>query len=498
MTVRTRLVLTLIGIAVLLALPALYGASQLKKLSDIADNQRRGVAIAFLSLGRLQTAVAEVGRFARSYVAIADPASRESVFKSLNEARSQLSVLEERGYPRAAEAVEQHLQVIDQSMRNTIQLIEAGRDAEATAYFEKVKPLLEEAQRATDVVASAINERSASEINRAALISTAALTTTLLALAIALAVVIPIGFYTTHTLITPLRRLRTGMATVAAGEFVEPPDLPYKREDEIGDLARSFSWMTQHLARLDKMKAEFISIATHELKTPINVISGYAELVEEGIYGPSTPEQMKALHAIRDQTQVLTRLVNQLLDISRLEAGGLQLEVTQVVITDLLAALDRAFSVLAHKKSIDFQCLVERSTPRSIQGDPDRLRDQVLGNLLSNALKFTPEAGRILVRAWGEDGTLELEVNDSGVGMAKDQIPYVFDKFYQIGHEARSKGAGLGLAIAREIVEAHGGRIWVESTENVGTTFRISLPVAAKVVRQPTREPAAAAGPAGA
>lgn len=497
MTVRTRLVLTLIGIAVLLALPALYGASQLKKLSDIADNQRRGVAIAFLSLGRLQTSVSEVGRFARSYVAIADPASRDGVFRSLNEARSQLDVLEERGYLQAASEVEQRLQTIDQSMRHTIRLIESGRESDATVYFENVKPLLEEAQRATDAVTGAINQRSAAEIGRAALISTAALTTTLLALAIALALVIAIGFYTTQTLISPLRRLRTGMATVAAGEFVEPEDLPYRREDEIGDLARSFSWMTQHLARLDKMKAEFISIATHELKTPINVISGYAELVEEGIYGPATPEQHKALHAIRDQTQVLTRLVNQLLDISRLEAGGLQLEVTQVVIADLLAALDRTFSVLAHKKSIDFQCLVEPGTPGSIQGDPDRLRDQVLGNLLSNALKFTPEGGRILVRSWGDQEMLQLEVTDSGVGMAQDQIPYVFDKFYQIGHEARSKGAGLGLAIAREIVEAHGGRIWVESTENVGTTFRITLPIAAKVVRAP-RESAGAGAPAGA
>ena len=495
MTVRTRLVLTLIGIAVLLALPALYGASQLKKLSDIADNQRSGVAIAFLSLGNLQTAVAELGRFSRSYIAIGSEggeAERAGINQSLANAREQLNVLQERGYPQAADAVEQRLAAIDQALRHVVRLMSSGRKDDATTYFEQVKPLLDEAQRATDAIAAAINRRSSADIDRAANISTAALTTTLVALIAALGLSIGIGYYATHSLITPLRRLRRGMATVAAGEFVEPEDLPYRREDEIGDLARSFSWMTQHLSRLDKMKAEFISIATHELKTPINVISGYTELVEEGIYGEITPDQHNALHAIRDQTQVLTRLVNQLLDISRLEAGGLQLEVTDVMIGDLMESLQRAFSVLAHKKNIDLKCSMDPSTPPTIQGDPDRLRDQVLGNLLSNALKFTPENGRIQVRTWGEEEALELEVKDSGVGIAKDQIPYVFDKFYQIGQQARSKGAGLGLAIAREVVEAHGGRIWVESTEGVGTTFRMSLPVEPKVVRGQREAEAAA------
>jgi signal transduction histidine kinase len=327
-------------------------------------------------------------------------------------------------------------------------------------------------------------------------ISAAALSTTLLALLIGGAAVFAIGWWATHGLTTPVRRLRRAMVAVADGNYVVPEDLPYERPDEIGDLARSFRWMAQHLAKLDKMKAEFISIATHELKTPINVISGYSELMEEEIYGPLSEEQQQALQTIRDQTLVLTRLVNQLLDVSRLEAGGLQLEMNDVVIEDLLASLERAFGILAKRKDITLLFELDPNVPGSIKADPDRLRDQVLGNLLTNALKFTPEDGKIRLRVWADRSLLHFEVSDSGVGIAPDQLPLVFDKFYQIGQQARSKGAGLGLAIAREVVEAHGGRISVDSEENVGTTFRIELPLKQPQTAAPPMQQVAGVGPA--
>jgi signal transduction histidine kinase len=205
-------------------------------------------------------------------------------------------------------------------------------------------------------------------------------------------------------------------------------------------------------------------------------VSGYTELLEEGIYGPPTAKQREALTTIHEQTRVLTNLVNQLLDISRLEAGGLQLEMQEVVLRDLFARIERSFSVLARKKDIDFKVDIEDGIPRFIHADADRLGDQVIGNLLSNALKFMPEGGRIRLRCWATTAGVNIEVKDSGVGVPADQLPYIFDKYYQIGQQARSKGAGLGLAIAREIVEAHGGTIRVESEPGDGTSFCIVLP----------------------
>jgi signal transduction histidine kinase len=478
MTVRSRLILTIVGIAVVSAAPAIYGASRLAQLRKIASEQRTQHGEAFLALGHLQTALAELDRFARSYVAVGGNDQRAGIEQALAEARLHIdSLAKVRGYTAEAAVLAPRLDSIDQAARHVIQLVATNRRDEATAYLDRVKPLLTNANDALDGLARAVDSRSKEDMQAAGRISAAAYTSTVIGLLMSVAAVIAIGWWTTHGLITPVRRLRGAMVGVADGNYVVPEDLPYDRQDEIGDLARSFRWMAQHLAKLDKMKAEFISIATHELKTPINVISGYSELLEEEIYGPLSEEQQQALETIRDQTLVLTRLVNQLLDISRLEAGGLQLEMNEVVVEDLLATIERAFGILAKRKNTTLTLEVEPSVPPTITADPDRLRDQVFGNLLTNALKFTPEGGRIHVRAWADSEWLCFEVSDSGVGIPPDQLSFVFDKFYQIGQQARSKGAGLGLAIARDVVEAHGGRISVDSKEKVGTTFRVELPL---------------------
>jgi signal transduction histidine kinase len=277
------------------------------------------------------------------------------------------------------------------------------------------------------------------------------------------------------------------MAAVSAGEFIVPGGLPYDRRDEIGDLSRSFRSMTRQLADLDRMKADFMSVATHELKTPINVVSGYAELIQEGVYGEISEKQKVALTSIQEQSRILAQLVNQLLDISRLEAGGLRLEIGDLALTDLFERVQRTFEVLANKQGIYLNVRLDEDAPETIPADGDRLRDQVLGNILGNALKFTPEGGTIDVHGWGEDGHFRIEVSDTGAGMPAEQLPHVFDKYYQIGEQARSKGAGLGLAIAHDVVHAHGGAISVVSEEGTGTTFRIDLPTTRQQMEQARR-----------
>ena len=141
--------------------------------------------------------------------------------------------------------------------------------------------------------------------------------------------------------------------------------------------------------------------------------------------------------------------------------------------------------MLARKKNIDFHVDIDENVPHAIRADADRLGDQVLGNLLSNALKFTAEGGTIRLRCWSQPDGVHVEVQDSGVGVAPDQLPYIFDKYFQVGQQARASGAGLGLAIAREIVEAHGGWITAESEPGEGTTFTFVLP--ARVASDPAR-----------
>ncbi|CAN5887468.1 hypothetical protein BH23GEM9_BH23GEM9_00830 [soil metagenome] len=478
MTLRTRLILTIGGVALLLALPAVYAAYHLSGLQQIAAHASHTHGAAYLEMGRFQAQMTDAERLAQGHVALRGDAEvavrRDSV---ITNARRSLESLEQAGYADVAEPAGVLLSRIQQELRLIDALVQAQQAEAATnAMNANARPLFAETQRLIRDIATEIDRRSEEDLTRAATISAAALTTTLLAIVAALFVVVLLGAWVTTTMIRPIHRLRHAMAAVAAGEFVVPPRLPYDRSDELGDLTRSFRGMTEQLAVLDEMKADFMSIATHELKTPINVVAGYAELLADSVYGHVTEQQEIALAAIQEQARILTQLVNQLLDISRLEAGGLRLEIGDMGTADFFDGLRRTFGVLAQKQHIDLDVDLDADAPQTIPADGSRLRDQVLGNLLANSLKFTPEGGTIRVRGFSEDSHFVIEVSDTGPGMPADQLSRVFDKYFQIGEQARSKGAGLGLTIAHDVVEEHGGTIAVESVEGSGTTFRISLP----------------------
>jgi signal transduction histidine kinase len=477
MNLRWRLILTITGVALLLLLPAFYAAYHLSSLNTIAANASHTHGAAYLAMGRFQAHMTDASRLAVSHVSLVEANVAMRRDSALESARENLQRLARAGYSDVAERTATVVTRIERNMSVIDALLQTGQRDAATEALEDTRPLFTEAERMTQEIAAAIDAGSAKDLREARTISAAAYTTTLLGLASAIFIVVLLGAWVTTTMIRPIHRLRQAMAAVAGGEFVVPPKLPYERNDELGDLARSFRAMTEQLAALEKVKADFISIATHELKTPINVVGGYAELLSDGVYGPTTEQQAIALTAIQEQSRVLTQLVNQLLDISRLEAGGLRLEISDVDTADFFDRLRLTFGVLARKQEIDFEVELEPSAPPTIPADAARLRDQVLGNLLANAMKFTPEGGTISVRGFGDDGRFVMEVTDTGPGMPADQLPRVFDKYFQIGEQARSKGAGLGLTIAHDVVEEHGGTISVDSVEGSGTTFRVSLPV---------------------
>jgi signal transduction histidine kinase len=268
------------------------------------------------------------------------------------------------------------------------------------------------------------------------------------------------------------------MRAVADGDFNHPLGFSAARGDEFGRLAASYQEMARRLAELDKLKAEFVSIASHELKTPINVILGYLQLFDEGLYGPLTPRQREVVSTLMSQGQSLARLVQQLLDVSRFEAGGGRLELREVPLEQFVSELETAFHVLAHQREVRFHLLTGEALPETVHWDPDRM-NEVLGNLLSNAFKFTDRGGTVELEVTSTAGNVQLVVRDTGAGIPASQLPHIFRKFYQADNQdaAALKGTGLGLAIAKEIVEAHGGEISVDSTPGIGTTFCIRLPV---------------------
>jgi signal transduction histidine kinase len=492
MTVRQRLVFTIVGISVVLMIPTVYSVLTLNRVRDIASTQRLNHGAAYLAMGGLQARLAELDRLHRAYIITRDVEVHREMSAALDSAYRRLQDVRSAGYAEASRGVQQSVQRLREATAQIERLISDSLYQEAGDYFETVKPLFADAQGEIRNLYTFVDNRSQDDLNRARAISGGAMGTTAVVLLIGAAVAFLLGTWSTRMLTTPVMRLRDSMALVADGELRVPENLPYERQDEIGSVSRSFRAMTHRLADLDRLKAEFMSISTHELKTPINVISGYAELMQERVYGEVTEKQEEALMSIREQARVLAQLVNQLLDVSRLEAGGMRLHFHDVAVRDVLRRVERSFEGLAVKKNIRFEVHVNPSVPDTVPGDPDRLADQVLGNLLSNALKFTPEGGRIAVRSWLEDDRLAIEVEDSGPGIPRDQLPFIFDKYFQVGDQARSKGAGLGLAIAHEVVTAHGGIITAASEPGEGTSFRILLPTNGHI-----DPPAALAAPVG-
>jgi signal transduction histidine kinase len=485
MTLRSRIALAFLTIAVILIAPAIYGLSTLWELRNITQNLRTRDAVGALALGRLQTAFGEVQHWHRMYLlntlagqdqARSDARSRLSA--NVGRFEAELDRLAEARYASETRTTRGRWEQLTESIQTHAELLDAGQFDQAERFEQQtVAERFAAVAQTLDPIGHAINRAGEEQVQRAESLATRAVSTTLLALAIAFALAGLIAGWLARSLLRPIDELRRGMSMVAAGDFEPALNLDPARPDELGDLARSFDRMTLQLAELDRLKAEFVSVASHELKTPLSVIKGYVSLLQDGIYGEIEEKQRKVLTSVADQTDRLGRLIQQLLDISRFEAGGHRLDRRPVDLRAFLADLATSFEALAVQNRIDFRLEAGNGLPETVIADPDRL-NEVVGNLLSNAFKFTPREGMIRLRAKaGEDG-LVMEVEDSGIGIPPEHLPRIFEKFYQIENAAQPKsiGSGLGLAISKEIVEAHGGTIAAESEEGRGTTFRVFLP----------------------
>ncbi len=248
-------------------------------------------------------------------------------------------------------------------------------------------------------------------------------------------------------------------------------------EERVKERTHDLAKANEELRRLNKMKSDFVSAVSHELRTPLTSIKGYASILATGKLGPVTKDQQERLGKIDHHTNYLTSLISDLLDIARIESGRVGMEFKQV---DLAKVIDGVAELVAPQlKEREIQCEVR--VPRGltkIQAD-HRYLERVFINLLSNALKFTPARGTIAITVTPEEEYVEVSVRDNGLGIAPHDLPKVFDEFYRADNPVNRerKGTGLGLSLVKRIVEAHGGRIWVESALGQGTTFTFTLSV---------------------
>jgi signal transduction histidine kinase len=304
----------------------------------------------------------------------------------------------------------------------------------------------------------------------------------LLAGLIAGVVALALGLVLARQLTAPLRALTRAVQHLAQGEpegiggGALPPPLPIRSQDEIGELTSAFNQMSRSLARQQTLRRNLMADVAHELRTPLSVMRGDLEALLDGVYEP-TPEMLASLH---EETLLLSRLVDDLRDLAQAEAGQLRLDRRPTDLADLLSSVVSSFEPQAEAGGQDLKLEVFSDLP-SVDVDPQRIR-QVVANLVSNALRHSLEAqdsggkGQVTVSAASELDTVEVSVVDNGPGIPPEDLPHVFDRFWQ-GDRARVGSSGLGLAIAQELVRAHGGHIWAESTPGQGAEFSFVVPV---------------------
>lgn len=272
----------------------------------------------------------------------------------------------------------------------------------------------------------------------------------------------------------PLVDLMQAADAVAAGDLTVRV-AEQKESRGFGQLTRSFNRMLAELAQADRQRRNLTADVAHELRTPLHIIQGNLEGILDGVYAADTAH----IEATLDETRLLARLVNDLHTLSQAEADQLPLRRERVALTDLMADLQTSFSGMAAAAEIELTVENEAGAT-AVNGDPGRL-DQIMSNLLVNALRHTPAGGQIWLSAKVVDGQVKLAVRDNGEGIPAEDLPYIFDRFWR-GDRSRShrdgSGGGLGLAIARQLVRAHEGRIEVTSDEGQGTTFTVQLAVA--------------------
>lgn len=476
MPLRLRFLLSLLTVLVLMAAPALYAANRVNALRDIVLDLRGEAARAGLAVSRLDAALVQLDRAQRVYVATADGDLAERMHGAVSDAATEIDVLRSAGYGDLVDDADLRLDQLHQTSRALTTLVEHGLLEQATAHLLSMStPAVDRSRVAVLGLATAIDVRNSAGVPVAQRSAVAAGTATTVAVLVALALAAMLALAAAGVLTRPLDRLRFAMARVAEGTFEVPPDLPYDRADEIGHLARSFRTMTVRLAELDRMKAEFVGTVSHDLKTPVSVISGYTELMQEELTGSLHVRHRELLGSLADQTRTLQRRIDQLLDISRMESGRLRLGLEEIGVSHFMHEVQRAFIPVARAQGVKLELSVHDSTPPFLIADPDVLRADVLDNLISNAIKFTPAGGTVHMSVRPDGDRLVLEVADTGSGIPHDQIDHIFEKYFQ-GRGAKG-GAGLGLAIARAGVEAHGGRIEVQSRVGRGSRLRVTLPL---------------------
>lgn len=473
MTLRAKLFL---AFALVIAVVVVVGGLSLRAVGRMVAVNREittRTVPAVRHASAVREAVPLLARFEARMLVLNDPRYTDRWNEHAAEARAELDRLEallgRREVPLLRDvrgAFDAYQRVVEEEQA----LLREGRSEQARRLAEvESRRLSDRAESAAERLIDAIHAAAFTAQAEAARLEVRTWTIVLSSLGAAFAVALAGAAVIAHRLTRSLRELSAATAAVAEGAY---RPAPVEGRDEVAALARAFNAMAERLRELDQLKEGFLATLSHELRSPLTSMREGAHLLRDEVAGGLTPKQRRLVVIIQEGSERLLRLVNQLLDLSRLRAGMLPIERLPVVLDHLVQRAVEELRPQAEEAGVAVE--VERRGERfQYLGDADRLV-QVLVNLVANAVRFTPRGGRVTVRVADAGPELIVEVEDTGVGIPAAQLPQIFG-WYEQAHRHRG-GTGLGLPIARGLVEAHGGRLTVESQEGKGSRFTVLLP----------------------
>jgi len=492
----------LLGAFLLIALLLIaMGAMSLRSIATVAHQSRLlDQARERVDASRqIEHALGLQMNFTRNALLLKDDSTIESMFRENNRFQDTFNRLEMGAPPAQRETIQRIRATQDRVMATVARiaaLIREGKSDEAMELhlnegyplYREIATLVTRAVRTEEAGMGQLREGVEATYRRALLL-TGGFAATSIILALGL------GFVISWSFILPVRAAGEFLGQVAQGEFGRSIEVPNR--DEFGELAARMNHMSGELHRLyddqqrashqlrvlnaeleraSRAKSDFLASMSHELRTPMNAILGFTEMIRDGLYGEVPAEIQEPVTDIHTCGKQLLGLINNVLDLSKIEAGHMELALGEYLVEDVVGTVKLSLRALAATKGLDLVTAVSPNVPVCV-GDAKRIT-QCLMNLAGNALKFTRE-GRVEIRVEALGETLAFAVSDTGIGIAPEQAASIFEEFRQadVTISREFGGTGLGLSITRKLVELHGGRIWVESEPGKGSTFFFSIPV---------------------
>lgn len=476
-TIFSRLAVGYLALLILVIAVSVYAIIQLRQFNNVTHSILKIDNRIIDYEKKMADALLSQIRYERKFIITKDDALYDQflLFKSdfdqyLEEALSIADSQAESLLRRAKESYQRYQELFDEEVK----YLKAIRSYPQGRYREEKERVADGIMAELEKLRAYSQQNTYGKIKQLAESGARARRVTMVITSSSLIFIIAISLLITRSITQPISILKKRTREIAKGNF--EGDLNLSSPPEIAELAGAFNLMCHKLKDLDKMKSDFFSSMSHELRTPLASIKEGTGLLLEGLGEAVTDKQRKLLTILAEESNRLIGLVNSLLDLSKMEAGMMTYTFEP---SSLASLIDKAISEigpLSEAKRINLEAMIDGELP-IIKVDSERIL-QALRNLIGNAVKFTPDGGRVTVSARHKDGRTEVSVRDTGPGIPEENLPTIFDKFQQAAPAGsyRIGGTGLGLAIVKHIITSHGGKVWAESKPGQGSIFIFVLP----------------------